>query len=86
MLVIQSQVSVLLVLAEYYRDRYQFSWCEQCTTETYISYVGVSRVLHRHVSVLLVLAGYYRDRFQFCWCKQRQVSVLIVLAEYYRVR
>ena len=66
--VLQGQVSVLLVLAEYYRDRYQFCWCYQCTTEKGISSVGVSRVLQRQVSILLVLAEYYRDRYQFCWC------------------
>ena len=54
---------------QFYRDRYQIYWCQQSTTETGISSVGVSRVLQRHVSVLLVLAEYYRDMCQFCWCK-----------------
>ena len=94
----KSHVSVLLVLAEYYRVRYKLYF--------------VSRVLQSQVSVLLLLAQYYRVRFQFCCCYQSttesiifvgvstvqhlgissfgvirvlqiHVSVLLLLAEYY---
>ena len=70
-----SQVAVLLLLAEYYRDdRCQLCWCQQRTTETGIRSVCVSRVLQRQVSGLFVLAEYFRDIYQFCWCKQSDTN------------
>ena len=72
------------MLAEYYRDRYQFCWRQKITTESIIISVGVIRVIHiagissvgvsselqSQVLVLLVLSKYYRVSNVFCWCQQ----------------